>query len=71
MDGRDICRCRCFNIRRESTDRQAMATSWHTFHHDGKFSPAWRRGGAHTPPFTISTITSKFSKPADLGVGGK
>jgi hypothetical protein len=60
---------------RESTDRlamptfwrtfhHAMPTFWRTFHHDGKFSPAWwgggGRGGARSPPFTLSTVTSKL-----------
>jgi hypothetical protein len=31
--------------RRESTTRMAMATFWHTFHHNGKVSPAWWRSG--------------------------
>jgi hypothetical protein len=38
-----------------------MATFWRTFHHDGKFSPAWGEGaGSARPPlFTLSTITNK------------
>ncbi len=32
--------------------RVAMATFWHTFHHDGKISPA-KWGGRHTLPLSL------------------
>ncbi len=41
-----------------STNRLATANFWCTFHHDGKFSPAWwggREGARRPPPFTLST----------------
>ncbi len=42
------------NIRRESTNRPAMATFWRTFHHDGKISPAcWGGGGVHALSFSL------------------
>ncbi len=38
----------------------ATATFWRIFHHDGKIRPGLvRGGGAHPPPFTITTIMSK------------
>jgi hypothetical protein len=38
-----------------------ISTFWRTFHHDGKFSPAWWgwEVRAQPPPFTISTIMYK------------
>ncbi len=41
------------NHRRESTNRLAMATFWHTgtFHHDSKFSPA--ENGVHALPISL------------------
>jgi hypothetical protein len=41
----------------ESTICLAIATFWHTFHHDGKFSLV-RVWGARFPPLTLFTITS-------------
>ncbi len=43
-----LVRASCTVHRREGTNRLAMATFWRTFHHDGKFSPAWWGGGVHT-----------------------
>ncbi len=41
-------------------NRLAMATFWHAFHHDGKFSQVWCGwGGGGGSPFTRYTITSK------------
>ncbi len=37
--------------RREITSRQAMATFWRKFHHDGKFIPAWWGWGVQALPF--------------------
>jgi hypothetical protein len=33
--------------------RLAMATFWHTFHHDGEFSPALGGWGVHALPFSL------------------
>ncbi len=47
------------NHNRKSTNRLAMATFWrtfHTFHHEGKFSPAWcgwGEGGVHALPISL------------------
>jgi hypothetical protein len=48
-------------LRRESTNRQAVATFWCAFHHDGNSAYPGEDGGVHCtpPPFTLSTITSK------------
>jgi hypothetical protein len=46
----DITVCTIWNT--GSSNRLAMATFWRTFHHDGKFSPAWWGWGVHAPfPF--------------------
>ena len=38
----------------QSTHRMAMATSfWHTFHRDGKISPAWWGWGMHAHPLSL------------------
>jgi hypothetical protein len=33
--------------------RLAMATFWRTFHHDGKYSPAWCGWGKHALPLSL------------------
>jgi hypothetical protein len=55
---------------RESVNRLEIATFWRAFHHDGKFSPAWRWWGCTpTPfhsiyPFDTSCIASSNPSPA-------
>ncbi len=40
----------------QSTHRLALATFWRTFHHDGKFSPAWWGWGVHADPLSLYSI---------------
>ncbi len=53
-------RARC-GVKSQSTHREAMATFWRTFHHDGKINPSWRGWGGGggwgctLPTFSIST----------------
>ncbi len=37
----------------QSTHRVAIATFWHTFHPDGKISPAWWGRGVHAHPLSL------------------